>query len=194
MKHLNVGIDIDNVINNLAEILLKVFNEDTGQNVKLSDIKSYYIERWVDSKYSDKITALFADKRVWKQISLVDNCRNFIQKLVEDGHRIIFVTATDPSNIAKKFSWLSRNFPFIDIKRNLVMIHTKQLLSELDVLVDDYENNLIDGNYSKILLNYPWNNGINDERYGIIRCNDWREIYNEICKIAETEINEDNKI
>lgn len=74
------------------------------------------------------------------------------------------------------------------------MIHTKQLLSELDVLVDDYENNLIDGNYSKILLNYPWNNGINDERYGIIRCNDWREIYNEICKIAETETNEDNKI
>ena len=40
MKHLNVGIDIDNVINNLAETLLKVFNEDTGQNVKLSDIKS----------------------------------------------------------------------------------------------------------------------------------------------------------
>ena len=174
--------------------MLKVFNEDTGQNVKLSDIKSYYIERWVDSKYSDKITALLADKRVWKQISLIDNCRNFIQKLVEDGHRIIFVTATDPSNIAKKFSWLSRNFPFIDIKRNLVMIHTKQLLSELDVLVDDYENNLIDGNYSKILLNYPWNNGINDDRYGIIRCNDWREIYNEICKIAEMETNEDNKI
>ena len=194
MKHLNVGIDIDNVINNLAETLLKVFNEDTGQNVKLSDIKSYYIERWVDSKYSDKITALFADKRVWKQISLIDNSRNFIQKLVEDGHRIIFVTATDPSNIAKKFSWLSRNFPFIDIKRNLVMIHTKQLLSELDVLVDDYENNLIDSNYSKILLNYPWNNGINDDRYGIIRCNDWREIYNEICKIAEMETNEDNKI
>ena len=80
MKHLNVGIDIDNVINNLAETLLKVFNEDTGQNVKLSDIKSYYIERWVDSKYSDKITALFADKRVWKQISLIDNSRNFIQK------------------------------------------------------------------------------------------------------------------
>ena len=187
MKHLNVGIDIDNVINNLAEILLKVFNEDTGQNVKITDIKSYYIERWVDEEHSRKIISLFTDKRVWKQITLIDNCRNFIRKLVEDGHRVIFVTATDSSNIAKKFSWLSRNFPFIDIKRDLVMIHTKQLLGELDVLVDDYENNLIDGKYAKILLSYPWNTGINDDRYGIIRCNDWREIYNEICKIAEKE-------
>ena len=190
MKHLNVGIDIDNVINNLAECILKVFNEDTGQSVKLTDIKSYYIERWVDEKYSDKIISLFTDKRVWKQISLIDLCQVFIKKLYDDGHRIIFVTATEPLNVAKKFNWLSRNFPYIDIRKNLVMTHTKQLISSLDVLIDDYENNLIDGDYEKILLNYPWNSGIVDERYGIRRCNDWREIYNEVCKIAEKESEE----
>ena len=41
MKHLLIGIDIDNVINNLAESLLNVFNADTGESVKLNDIKSY---------------------------------------------------------------------------------------------------------------------------------------------------------
>ena len=194
MKHLLIGIDIDNVINNLAESLLNVFNADTGESVKLTDIKSYYIERWVDAKYTNKILSLFSDKRVWKQITLIDHCKTFIQKLVEDGHRIVFVTATDPSNVAKKFSWLSRNFPFIDIKKNLIVIHTKQLLSSLDVLVDDYENNLIDGNYAKILLNYPWNSGISDDRYGIIRCNNWIDIYNEICKIAESNISEEDDL
>lgn len=194
MKHLLIGIDIDNVINNLAESLLNVFNADTGESVKLADIKSYYIERWVDTKYTNKILSLFSDKRVWKQITLIDHCKTFIQKLVEDGHRIVFVTATDPSNVAKKFSWLSRNFPFIDIKKNLIVIHTKQLLSSLDVLVDDYENNLIDGNYAKILLNYPWNSGISDDRYGIIRCNNWIDIYNEICKIAESNISEEDDL
>ena len=194
MKHLLIGIDIDNVINNLAESLLNVFNADTGESVKLTDIKSYYIERWVDAKYTNKILSLFSDKRGWKQISLIEHCRTFIQKLVEDGHRVVFVTATDSSNVAKKFNWLSRNFPFIDIKKNLIVIHTKQLLSSLDVLVDDYENNLIDGNYAKILLSYPWNSGISDDRYGIIRCNNWIEIYNEICKIAESNISEEDDL
>lgn len=31
MKHLNVGIDIDNVINNLAEMLLKVLTKIPGR-------------------------------------------------------------------------------------------------------------------------------------------------------------------
>lgn len=193
MAYLTIGVDVDNVVNNLAECILKVFNEDTMQNVKITDIKSYYIENWVNEEYKDRIVPLFLDKRVWKQVTLIDLCQFFIKRLDEDGHKIVFVTSTEPENILKKFNWLQRNFPFIDIRKNLIATHTKQLVSGIDVLIDDYEKNLINGKYEKILFSYPWNSQIDDKQYGIRRCNDWREIYNEICKIANQKTKEINK-
>ena len=46
-----------------------------------------------------------------------------------------------------------------------------------DVLIDDYEKNLIGGDYQGILMNYPWNANFDDAAYdNIIRVNNWLEI------------------
>ena len=42
-------------------------------------------------------------------------------------------------------------------------------MAGIDILIDDYEKNLIDGKYQKILFSYPWNKNFNNSEYGIYR-------------------------
>ena len=94
-------------------------------------------------------------------------------------HIIYFVTSTEPENISKKANWLQREFPDINIRKRLIRCYNKQLLSGLDILVDDYEKNLIDGDYSKVLLDKPWNQNSkeHDNEHQFYRMTDWRNIY-----------------
>ena len=39
---MKIGIDIDGTINNMCECILKVYNEDSGDNLKVEDITNYY--------------------------------------------------------------------------------------------------------------------------------------------------------
>ena len=48
---LKIGIDIDGTINNMCECVLKVYNEDSGDNLKVEDITNYYIENFVKEEY-----------------------------------------------------------------------------------------------------------------------------------------------
>lgn len=103
------------------------------------------------------------------------------QLCMERMYDIYIITATYPQNAKVKIDWLIKNYPAIDIK-NIIITHNKQMI-DVDLLVDDYEKNLIGGNYSKILLDYPWNRNINDKEYGILRVRNWNEIYKGICTL-----------
>lgn len=46
-----IGIDVDNVANNLCEAVLSVYNEDSGDNLQLKDITSYYIKSFVQQRF-----------------------------------------------------------------------------------------------------------------------------------------------
>ena len=63
-----VGIDIDNCLNNLCEAVLSVYNEDSGDSLKQSDITDYYIEKFVKEPFKDNFYRYFTDKRTWKRI------------------------------------------------------------------------------------------------------------------------------
>lgn len=171
-----IGVDCDNVLNNLTESVLKVYNEDYNDNLTPNDITDYYIENFVKPEYKDNFYKLFTDKRVWKGISVIDGCADVLKKWNDLGHTIYIVTSTEPANILKKANWLQRTLPFLNIRKRLICIQKKQLLSEIDVLIDDCYDNLIGGKYSKIVLDYPWNRNYDDDKHFVRRCKDWSEI------------------
>ena len=74
-----------------------------------------------------------------------------------------------------KIEWLLKHYPFLN-EKNVIISHNKQIIN-VDLLVDDFEGNLINGHYSKILLDYPWNRNINDKEHGILRVHNWKEVY-----------------
>ena len=185
-----IGVDIDNVLNNLTESVLKVYNADSGDNLSLSDITAYHIENFVKSEYKETFWHYFLDKRVWKGISIIDGCREVIAKLHNEGHKIIFVTTTEAENLPKKKNWLQRNFPFLEIRKCLYSCPRKQYI-KCDILIDDCLKNLVgDKEYYSVCLTYPWNTTELEESTPMFtRAKDWNEIYSKV-KMIESLIKE----
>ena len=174
---MKIGIDIDGTINNLCESVLMIYNQDSNDNLQISDITEYYVENFAKPEYRKEFYKYYIDKRVWKLVKMDKMAQEYINKLNTDGHEIYFVTSTEPANIYKKSGWLQKHFPDINIRKRLIRCYNKQLLSGLDILVDDYEMNLIGGSYKKILLDKPWNQNTDDRYFGLFRVNNWKEIY-----------------
>lgn len=175
---MTIGVDCDNVINNLTESVLKVYNEDSGDNLQIGNITRYEMERFVKPEYRATFRKYFSDKRVWDNIGVQEGCTNVLEKYHKSGHSIFIVTSTYPANVPMKAEWLKSVLPFLDIDRQFICIHRKQLLSGLDVLIDDHCGNLVCGEYIKIVLDYPWNRSYMDYDCNnhILRCRNWYHI------------------
>lgn len=175
---MTIGVDCDNVINNLSESVLKVYNEDSGDDLQIRDITCYEMERFVKPEYRATFRKYFSDKRVWDNIEVLDGCISTLEKYHSLGHDIFIVTSTYPANVPMKAEWLQKVLPFLDINKQFICIHRKQLLSGLDVLIDDCHANLDYGKYKRILLDYPWNwnYGKSNSFIPLIRCCNWQDI------------------
>lgn len=190
---MKIGIDVDNVLNNLTECAIKIYNEDSGDNLSLEDITSYGLEGFVLPQYKDRIKNYFEDSKVWKQIKVTKGAREFIGKLFKDGHEIYFCTKTTPRNVPKKFSWLQRNFPFLDIGKCTFLGPEKGMI-KFDYLVDDAPENILhkDREYVSLIMDCPWNRDVKDDGITpIIRCHNWEEIYNSITNCAAAPLPQD---
>ena len=174
-----ISVDIDNCLNNLAECVLEVYNADSGDKLSLSDITTYRIENFVKPTYKNNLYQYFLDSNVWKKIKIQPYCREIVAKLFNEGHRIIFVTTTEPENLPKKKNWLIRNFPFLDIRKALFVCPEKQLV-KCDILIDDCLENLTgDRSYASICIDMPYNQHSGNEP-NFYRAKNWNEVYKHI--------------
>ena len=183
-----IGIDIDNVLCTTTKAVLSVYNEDAEDNLKIENIKSYYIENFVKSEFRENFYSYFLNKRVWKRIKLINQCQEYVARLYRDGHTILFVTSTEPENLKKKANWITRNFPYINVRKSLFSCPRKQYMSGIDVLVDDAPQNLEGASYKGILLDYPWNEYFVTDNKKFFRAKSWEEIYNIIYNMEQEKV------
>lgn len=187
-----IACDVDNVLNNLTESVLKVYNSDHNDNLKIEDIKSYGIEDYVKPEFKKDFPSLFLDKRVWKGISVMPGCVEVLKKWHDNGHEIYFVTATNTENMHKKAEWLQSTFPFMDVRKNLICMQKKQMLGiSIDVLIDDCLSNLDNGRYHSIVFDCPWNqneyrvpNSPFEHRFLSHRAYNWEDIDRQLQIVA----------
>lgn len=171
---MKIGIDFDNVLANSTSVYLELFNKLVSTNYKLNDIRDYNICKILPNKYDNLVRRLWQDKFIWDNIQPLSDSQTYTSLLAKK-HELYVITASTPSVIDWKFNWLKKNYPFLK-EENFIVIRDKQLIN-IDVLIDDYEINLINGNYKGILLNKPWNEDFNESEYNISRANNWEEIY-----------------
>ena len=136
-----INIDCDNVLNDLTVQTLNLYNRDANDNLTIDKITKYRIDKFVKPAYREKIKNYFIGSEVWKNINVIAESQYYMQKLVNDGHRVMIVTSTEPCNFYKKESWLNRLYPFLDLKNNLVCIKDKQMLKS-HIALDDYSKQL----------------------------------------------------
>ena len=178
---MKILVDVDNIIGNLCEAVLSVYNEDSEDNLSCEDITSYYIENFVKSQYKDNFYHYFLDRRVWKRMNYVPDCQTYIAKLFNDGHDIYFCTKTEMKNAPKKEVYLQRTFPYINIRKKFIVCPDKTMIRG-DILIDDCSENFGGQRYN-IVLDYPWNRDFKEDDETNFRCVNWQEIYEVICKL-----------
>lgn len=178
VRKMVIGIDVDGVVCNTCQAVLDQHYADTGEKLTLDDIKGYYIENYVGDDYKYDFHLIFFKKEMWKRVQVLPHCVEVVKRLHDKGNEIYFVTSTEPQNVAKKARFLQRTFPFLDIRKRLITTHNKQMIV-CDILVDDCIDNVLNADYTSILLDYPWNStaifdDASDDK--IYRVFDWTQV------------------
>lgn len=156
---------MDEVLNDFVYKVILAYNKAYRQNFDYYGIKEYeFTHRLVPE--CKNIFSEFCTKRFMMNLSMEDTAVETLCKLNEK-HKIYFVTAGFAETMGDREQWLKKYFPFYKYGM-LVGCREKQLI-KLDVLIDDYEKNLIGGDYKGFLVTRPWNCNFDANSNGMTR-------------------------
>ena len=184
MKKLTILVDMDDTMENFCVVWVNKLNKKYGTCVHIDDIKEWDIHKFFPELSKDEIFSPLFCEDFWKEVRPLDGAVQYIEKLINDGHKIIVVTASHPDTVSMKWHHvMQRYFPFIDCK-DIIVTAKKQVIKG-DVLIDDAPHNLIGGEYMKILYDAPHNKNFDTNNMYITRVYNWNQIYNLIQSISE---------
>lgn len=181
---MNIGIDIDDTITNTYETLIPIiimkygmrFDKLLKQNPSYSmlhnvlpDFKSFVLDNYTTMA---------------KMVPLKKGVVDVLNKLKEDGHKIIFISArnnieyNNPYDIS--YNYLkANNIPFDKLIVNVKDKAKECILQDIDLFIDDNTKN----------CKAVKNKGIETLQFGTIftprnkylkRVNTWEEVYNQV--------------
>ena len=168
MKKIKIGIDLDNTIWELVTPWLALYNQIANDDVQLNDITEYDIDKFVKSP--ETLHYILEMLNFWDSVELYEDTAECIHKILNDEQfELYIVTATSYKIAADKFRRLFKLLPELNESQLIITQHKEML--DLDVLIDDYECNLV-GILTKgipILISQPYNIAFPETQYGIIR-------------------------
>lgn len=173
---MTILVDVDDVLNNLVECWIENLNKRSGSHVKPEDIVDWDIRQFFPTLTAKEIYNPLNDIEFWKSVKPKQDAQKYLKMLLDEKHNIYLCTSTYYKNIQSKFEhFLKKHYPFITWDKVIIAKH-KQMI-KADILIDDAIHNLVYGDYVKILFDAPHNQGVNAEKYGIVRAKNWEEVY-----------------
>ena len=183
MRKLKVLCDADDCLENLVLPWTEVINHKFGTNVKWQDITEWDMSKFFPSLAKEQVYSPIYEDGFWDSVQPMPWATSFINQILDDGHELYIVTATNYQTCGAKITKLLELFPMLKWE-NFIITSNKQMVRG-DVLIDDCPQNLIDGLYYKVLFNRPHNQNFNEKEYGIKRVCTLRGAYWEVRKLAE---------
>lgn len=181
-----IAIDCDNVLCNLQEVVVNLFNERYRTHYTLNDFTEYDIMNVLPTAEAVKMKSIYGESGLYNLVKPLPGAQSALQKLVNMGHTVYVVTDAIPETYGEKVEFIRRYFPCISAE-NIVCMKHKHLL-KCDVLVEDNLDNLLAGqHYYRCLINWPWNAWDRDWVYGIERCYGFDDVLAAIDKINDLE-------
>lgn len=151
---MRIGIDIDDTITtNFTQTLLDLYNKKYNDNLSLSDITDYDLQRFLKPECED-VFAEFIDEAFIMSLNIPSSTIDALTKLNAE-HEIFFITAAFPNSIEWRDKLLKTYLPWYNVNQ-LIMCRAKYLL-DIDFLIDDNPNNFADAKYQGIIIDKPWN-------------------------------------
>lgn len=179
---MNIGIDIDDTITYTYETLLPIINMKYGKQFKklLNQNPPYEMLQNVLPEFSSFVKDNYSTMA--QIVPLRSGVVDVLNKLREQGHKIIFITARnnteygDPYGISYNYLKLN-NIPFDKLIVNVNDKAKECILQDIDLFIDDNTKN----------CKAVKNKGIETLQFGTIfttinkhlkRVNSWEEVYN----------------
>ena len=187
---MNIGIDIDDTINNLHDILIKKgieFNKKEKINFKINPSQWHWDKAF---GWDDQTAKKFLDENIeniYLKVGIKENAAEVINRLHTEGNRIIIITARGleygENNIYQiSEKWLKeKNINFDKLIVNARDKARTCVENEIDIFIDDNADFCkgVSQNGTKVFMfNSPYNQ--NETEYK--RVYSWNEIYKEIKK------------
>ena len=190
-----IGIDIDDTITDLSDIFLKyatLFNKENEIDFKI-DKTQWDLDKafgWNNDdfmKFSKKYLEILLNEAKPKK-----GCVDVINKLREDGHKIVIITARNSEELIDPYeftkNWLELNN--IGFDKLVVNSNKKEedcINNKIDVFIDDRPENC-ENVYKKLhipvfLFDSVYNT--NDKNSLIERVFSWEEVYSKIRSIQK---------
>lgn len=183
MKSLTILCDADDTIEHLLPHWLDALNRAYQKDVKPEDIHSWNLALAYPDLTSEQVFAPIYTKAFWENITPMEDSQYYLERLIEDGHKVYILSAANFETSDVKVEKLLKLFPFLDWTK-IILAHDKQMIRG-DVLIDDGIHNLKGGHYRKLLFHQPHNAEIDEIQYGAIRVHSWKETYELINQFAK---------
>lgn len=183
-NNLKIGSDINGVCDYQIEVLIAWYNDKYNDDVKFEDVSDHSVLNFL-KKYDGDSQSLFEEfmtEDVIMNFKLREGAKELYNWVHDNGFELKFVTSVYPQLLGYTYNWLKSHFDWITYD-NICRIPDKQAY-DLDILIDDWEHNLIGGKWCSILLTQPYNKNINAKALGINRINSLIEAKDIIKEVA----------
>ena len=187
---MKIGIDVDNVLSNFDEVLLKNYLEHDKELRNTGIVnKDVYIRKmfdWTEEEekkyYKDNI------EKVANSLETIEDCSKYIKKLREDGHYIFIISGRDNGEYVDPYNmtirWLKKyNIEYDKLILTNAYNHQEKADScfenGIDIMIDDSINvcsKCHDKNIEVFLFDTPYNK--KENRF--TRVNSWKDVYESI--------------
>ena len=200
-KKCNLGIDIDNVISNFDEVLLKEFlkHDIKLRNTGIVNEKADYITKGMFDWSKEELDSFYYAniERIVKSLDVIDEAQGYIRKLKEEGYGIYIISGRDNGEYTDAYqmtvNWLEDKKIEYD---KLILTNSKSsiekakmcLENDVTIMIDDSERILLEARNRGIialLMDTPYNR----IEGNLKRVHNWKEIYEFIENFHKEKLN-----
>lgn len=183
MKQLTIITDLDDVLENLCQVWVKVLNAAFNRDVKYDEISQWDFTEIYPGIEPSLLYEFLEKEAFWKQVKPLKDAEEITKKLISEGHQIYVATASTLVSTLHKSRFILNNFYGHIPEKNLIVIHNKSLLRG-DVIIDDNPQNFGGDFQTKILFSAPHNRPFNAAENGLLRADGWRTVYKIIHEVS----------
>jgi 5'(3')-deoxyribonucleotidase len=181
-----IACDVDDVICNLQEVIINLFNKRFGSSYTVDNFTDYDVMNVLPTQDAIVMRDMYGEVGIYNKVKPIAKAKESLQKLINLGHQVYLVTAAVPKTYGEKVEFIKRHFPFIDESHIVCMKH--KWMFKCDIMIEDNLHNLLaKPYYHRILMDRPWNQNNKDYVYDIHRCANWDEVVDVVNKISESE-------
>lgn len=170
---MRILIDQDSTIYDLTTPWYALHNEEYGHihDLKASDVYTWNTQQICDDNNCPAdVYSYFSKVRCWTDGLPIQNSVSITKQWSDKGHELGILTTT-PNTIAPnyKLNWLKEYFPHI--KHAMIVNGYIKHWVQADFLIDDGKHNLEQFEGIGVLIDNPWNQGLD-----VPRARDWNHV------------------